>query len=99
MNIAAQTEPFANPLRFSAGVPDGSFSITQVTPQVANLTFFASSKQRSALTFNAHGEQVVAIEQDGSIKWRGREVETDDEFKAAMLDLRAVLLNSKGVKS
>jgi hypothetical protein len=49
------------------------------------------SKMVSALTFSAHGVVVVSIEQDGRILWRGREVETDDDFRAAMLDLSVTM--------
>lgn len=38
----------------------------------------------------AHTE-IVRIGADGHIYWRGREVETDDEFRSAMLDLAKVL--------
>ena len=31
--------------------------------------------------------EVIRISQDGKLFWNGREVETDDEFRAAMLDL------------
>jgi hypothetical protein len=56
------------------------------------LTFLAAPHQSPALTFNSQGEVIISIEQDGEIKWRGREIETDDDFKAAMMDLRAVFM-------
>ena len=33
------------------------------------------------------GEEVLRIEQNGRIFWKGREVEGDDDFRAAMRDL------------
>ena len=35
--------------------------------------------------------EVIRIGPDGRLFWRGREVETDDDFRAAMLDLSAAL--------
>ena len=35
--------------------------------------------------------EVIRIGPDGRLFWRGREVETDDDFRAAMLDLAAAL--------
>ena len=32
-------------------------------------------------------EPVIVIKPDGAILWKGREVETDDDFRAAMMDL------------
>lgn len=37
-------------------------------------------------------DEIVRIEADGRIFWRGREVETDDHFRAAMLDMCVVLM-------
>jgi len=37
------------------------------------------------------GKEVVRIEPDGKIFWLGREVETDDDFRAAMLELAKAL--------
>ena len=39
----------------------------------------------------AGGKEVVRIEHDGRVIWNGREVKTDDEFRAAMLALKDVL--------
>lgn len=35
----------------------------------------------------SNGSEILRIRGDGSILWRGREVETDDVFRAAMLDM------------
>lgn len=35
--------------------------------------------------------EVIRIAPDGSLYWKGRLVETDEEFKLAMLDLKEVL--------
>ena len=39
--------------------------------------------------------EVMRIAADGRIFWRGREVETDDDFRAAMLELRDALMGMK----
>jgi len=33
------------------------------------------------------GEEVIRIDADGTLYWKGRLIETDDEFKAAMMAL------------
>jgi len=38
--------------------------------------------------------EILRIESDGRLFWRQREVETDDELRAAMMDLRNHLVNS-----
>ncbi len=38
------------------------------------------------LTIEQDIEEIIRIEGDGRIFWRKREVETDDDFRAAMLD-------------
>ena len=35
--------------------------------------------------------EVIRIGPDGRLFWRGREVETDDDFRGAMMDLAAAL--------
>ena len=40
--------------------------------------------------------EIIRIGPDGRIFWRGREVETDDDFRGAMMDLAAVLAGSVG---
>lgn len=34
----------------------------------------------------AAGEEVIHIDREGKLFWHGREVETDDDFRAAMLE-------------
>lgn len=46
-----------------------------------------ADKVPSDSVFSAGGEEVLKIDHEGNIFWRGREVESDDDFKAAMLDL------------
>jgi hypothetical protein len=38
--------------------------------------------------------EVIRIAPDGRIFWNGREVETDDQFRAAMLELRDAMLRN-----
>ena len=40
----------------------------------------------------ADGAEVLRIEGDGRLFWRGREVETDSDFVKAMLELRDALM-------
>lgn len=39
------------------------------------------------LTISTPGEVVIRIAPDGRLFWHEREVETDDDFRAAMLEL------------
>lgn len=39
--------------------------------------------------------KVIEIKYDGTILWNGREIESDDEFKLAMLDVRAYIMQGK----
>lgn len=41
--------------------------------------------------FDMNTKEVVRIQQDGRIFWNGREVETDDDFRAAMIDLATIM--------
>ena len=38
---------------------------------------------------------VISIGPDGRLFWRGREVETDDDFRGAMMDLAAAFRNTR----
>lgn len=44
---------------------------------------------------NVDGTSTVLIKGDGRIFWNGREIETDDEFKGCMMELRNVLMRGK----
>ena len=50
------------------------------------LSITSSNIPANILTINSPGE-VIRIDPEGRLFWRGREVETDDDFRAAMLDL------------
>ena len=47
-----------------------------------------------ALQFHAASETIISIATNGRIFWRGREVETDDDFRAAMIELADVMTKS-----
>jgi hypothetical protein len=51
-----------------------------------------SDSQYTALLTS--GNEVVRICNNGDVLWKGRLVESDDEFKAAMIDLRDVLVGA-----
>ena len=44
------------------------------------------------ITFRMGTSEVMRIEVDGRIFWKGREVESDDDFRAAMIDVRHALV-------
>lgn len=45
-----------------------------------------------ALEVSNCAQPIVSIAMDGRVFWKGREVETDDEFRAAMLELNQQLV-------
>ena len=49
----------------------------------------------SNTSIGASGREVIRIQPDGRIFWCGREVVGDEMFKAAMIDLLAVLKEMK----
>ncbi len=57
----------------------------------SNASITASKPIGSAFYAQLGGTEVLRIEYDGRIFWRGREVETDTEFRAAMIDLQKSL--------
>lgn len=50
-----------------------------------------------AFTFSNEGnsETVVLIRPDGTISWRGREVETDEDFRGAMREAVAIMAGAR----
>lgn len=40
---------------------------------------------------NSERKEVIRIDPEGRIFWKGREVETDEDFRAAMLELAYAL--------
>ena len=52
---------------------------------------FTAANIPTSTSIGASGREVIRIQPDGSIFWCGREVVGDEMFKAAMIDLLAVL--------
>lgn len=61
---------------------EGITTITAIVPDILSI-------------YSQQGKPVVVIKPDGRIFWHEREVETDDDFRAAMLELRNVLMGRK----
>ena len=51
-----------------------------------------SDAKVDCLTITPNGEEVIRIDHRGRLFWHKREVVTDDDFRAAMLDLVKHLL-------
>jgi hypothetical protein len=43
--------------------------------------------------------EIIRIENDGTILWKGREVESDAEFRSAMIDLKNALVSNNFVQT
>jgi len=54
------------------------------TPNYGQLTVAANP---DILTMQANNREIIKITPQGEIYWHGRLVETDDDFKASMLEL------------
>jgi len=46
----------------------------------------------AALCLRGGGDEVIRIAHDGRLFWRGREVESDEALREALLDLRDALM-------
>lgn len=58
----------------------------QVLSEAPGYVFDTDCKP-DTLTITPNGEEVIRIDADGNIFWKGREVTTDEDFKKSMLDL------------
>jgi hypothetical protein len=43
--------------------------------------------------------EIIRIQNDGAIFWKGREVESDAEFRSAMIDLKNALVSNNFVQT
>ena len=55
---------------------------------------YATQEQTALGVRTEQAGEVLRITCDGRIFWNGREVESDDQFRSAMLDLKEVLTKS-----
>ena len=51
--------------------------------------------QYHSVVLPSNSNKVIEIKYDGAVLWNGREIESDDEFKLAMLDVRAYIMQGK----
>ncbi|MBY0498865.1 MAG: hypothetical protein K2P74_04500 [Nitrosomonas sp.] len=54
-----------------------------------------SVKSSIFIGYSEDGGEVIRIDGDGRIFWNKREVETDDELRAAMMELKSVFVKNK----
>lgn len=66
----------------ATGTPDGTEHFTVPADQTNHLI----------QVFAPDAKQVLRIEHSGRIFWAGREVETDEQFRSAMLELRNAMI-------
>jgi hypothetical protein len=55
------------------------------------MTVTAGPPMQQFFTFSGGGKSILALRGDGAIRWRGRWIKTDREFRAAMIDLKKML--------
>lgn len=59
---------------------------------VPTIKLMASTPLDTLRINDANGDAIIRIVSNGAIFWNGREVETDDDFRSAMLELRDCLM-------
>lgn len=59
---------------------------------VPTIKLMASTPADTLRINDANGDAIIRIASNGAIFWNGREVETDTDFKAAMLELRDYMI-------
>ena len=82
---------------YDSSVLDGS--AISIKDEIFNGQMFAVGRAveiEPCIQFSFPQGEALRIEKDGRIFWCGREVESDAEFKAAMVELRDVLVTSMG---
>ena len=57
------------------------------TPGYGNISLKVNTQPDILFARSNNMQEVIRIAHDGNVYWRGRLVESDDEFKQAMLDL------------
>jgi hypothetical protein len=55
-------------------------------------SIIASDPTKFSTCFYKQNREVIKITPEGEVLWNGREIESDDEFKLAMLDLKNCLM-------
>lgn len=81
-------------MQTAQALPD--VTTTLVNPTLANQFAVTTSEivEPNTITVFTRNQEtpVIKIDPDGRIFWNGREVESDDEFKGAMMDMRNCLM-------
>jgi hypothetical protein len=68
------------------GTVKGGWDITQFE-ECDNLYYPIISKVTDIVKIISPSEEIIRIDANGRIFWKSREVETDDDFRAAMIEL------------
>jgi len=58
-------------------------------------TFEFLSPPSKIWVVQVNNKKVICIDREGRLFWHGREVETDDDFRAAMLELRDYFIGKR----
>ena len=69
----------------------GYSSITYTVPD--NVGFTVPESAVKVFELSQQSEPVLVIAKDGEVTWRGKVVESDEEFKKAMMDVAAYFSN------
>lgn len=71
----------------------GSYAVTlTTTPRGPAYSF---TKPPDALVLKSQGAEVIRIDPKGHVFWNGREVESDADFRSAMMALADVFLRPR----
>lgn len=74
----------------SAGTP---------TPRDSPYMLFDSQTTKDISFVQGQSVEVLRIASDGKLLWRGREVETDADFRSAMIDLKKAFTGELGAEA
>ena len=69
-----------------------NFGIREIKSEELTIAGSVNSLEPGIVFNVADSHEIIRIENDGRIFWKQREVETDNDFRAAMLDLRDTLM-------
>lgn len=69
--------------------PNGDFRVMPDHPVPDNTISFRINEPNP--------QEIIRIGPDGNIYWKGRQVESDSEFKEAMLDLKDAMIKAQHI--
>jgi GTP-dependent phosphoenolpyruvate carboxykinase len=97
-------ENVVNDLHLAKSVSEGFLTLATVANDagILSTTGTVTNSNLKANTIEIRdnkGNSIVSIKDNGDIFWKGREIESDTDFKLAMIDVRDVLVSIYGLRT